>query len=125
MMKRIISALLVLVIFVALFATFTTVNAESEKKIIANTNPVITASIGESVDLGEYLVNFDESGSAVKADWYGANGESVNSLEATEKGVTKLTAKNADKEMTVYFVCKEANETEYVLFEVDFSNIQA
>ena len=121
-MKRALSVLLVLTMFLAVFSSFGTAIAEDEKIVITDTNPVITADVGEEVDLSGYLVRFEASGEAVAAEWYSADGDSsVSSIKSDKKGVERYIAKSGDKEMTVYFVCKEAEETEYVLYEADFS----
>lgn len=121
-MKRALSVFLVLTVFLAVFSSFGTVIAEDEKTVITYTNPVITADVGETVDLSDFVVQFEESGDAAAAEWYSASDNSaVSVINGTEKGVERYIAKNGGKEMTVYFVCKEADETEYVLYEADFS----
>lgn len=121
-MKRTLSILLVLMMLSALFASYGTVNAADEKTVITYTNPVITADVGVTVDFDSYLVRFDGESEAETAKWYStADGTELSGVQATEKVVERYIAKSGDKEMTVYFVSKEKDETEYVLFEDDFS----
>ncbi len=121
-MKRALSIAIALIMLSTLFAAFTGVNAADEKIVITFTNPVITADVGETVSFDNYLVKFEGASEATAAEWYSADdGAKATDAKATEKGVARYTAKSGDKEMTIYFVAKEKNETEHVLFEADFS----
>ncbi len=120
-MKRIISAFLAILMLCAFASAFASVGAE-EYKIVNYTNPVITANVGETVDLSEYRVQFEAGGGAVNVTWQTAPDQSeITELSASEKGVTTCYATNGDKGMTVFFVTKEKDENEFVLFEADFS----
>ncbi len=121
-MKRTLSIILALMLISAIFAAYGTVNAADEKTVITFTNPVITANVGETVDFGNYLVKFEGDSEASEVEWYStADGAKLTGVQATEKGTERYTAKSGDKEMTVYLVSKEKEETEYIIFEADFS----
>ena len=96
----------------------------SAKTEIKNVSPAITADVGEKIDLTAYSVVFDESIKAVSnVVWKDESGATVTEVTPDKKGVIKLTAINAEKnwEKTIYVVAKEKDETEYVLYEADFS----
>ena len=121
-MKRTLSLILALMMLMTLYSPCVMVHAESETIDVTYTNPVITADVGETVDLGSYLVQFTSEGTPEAATWSAADGTQVTSLKATEKGVVPYIAKNSNgDEKTVYFVTKNPEDTEYVLFEDDYS----
>lgn len=121
MKKRIISVLLSVVMLATLLSSLmaTEVMAATE---ITNTNPAITAIVGEKVDLTAYSVEFDGDNKATAGiAWKDASGKSVTEITPDAKGVTKLTASANGKSKTIYLVAKEKDDAEYVLFEADFS----
>ena len=105
-----------------LFSAFgASVSGADEKIVITNTNPVITANVGDKVDLAKYQVCFEVGAEAASAEFYNESGEPVTEISSDTKGVFNYVAKNGDKEMNIYFVTKEESDTEYILFEADFS----
>ncbi|MBR6562744.1 MAG: hypothetical protein IKK70_02270 [Clostridia bacterium] len=121
-MKKITSTLLtILVLCTTLSAFGMSALGADDKQIITFTNPVITADVGEAVALSDYLVQFESGADAEEVEWLDADGASVTEAKSDIKGVTRYTAKSGDKEANVYFVTKEKDETEHILFEVDFS----
>lgn len=120
-MKRTVSIFLALLLIATLFASFGTVSAAASKKI-TSTNPVITANVGEKITLSDYSVVFDgESGADSLIKWTREDGTLIREITPDKKGVTKLIVSSRTKTTNVYVVAKEKNETEYVLFEDDFS----
>ena len=120
-MKRTVSIFLALLLIATVFASFGTVSAAASKKI-SNTNPAITADVGETINLSGYSVVFDgETDATDGLKWTDENGKSITDITPDKKGVTKLIAESGSKKMNVYVVAKEAKETEYVLFEDDYS----
>ena len=119
-MKRFFSVLLASLMIVTLCSALLTANAAGEKTIITHTNPVITANVGDTVDFSNYLVRFSTQGAAVEVEWY-KDGVKCTSAKPTEKGVTAYSVKKGSDTLNVYVVAKEKSETEYVLFEADFS----
>lgn len=124
-MKRTVSIILSLLLVATLFASFGTVSAAAGKKI-TNTNPAITANVGDKIDLSDYSVVFNgETAATEDVKWAKENGSAVTEFTPDKKGVTKLVASSGSKKMNVYVVAKEANETEYVLFEDDYSKYES
>ncbi|MBQ9848984.1 MAG: discoidin domain-containing protein [Clostridia bacterium] len=122
MKKRLISVALVLAMISTLFTAFA-VSEVAAATVISNTSPAITANVGDTVDLSSYSVVFDgDTAATAGVSWKNSTGASISSVTVMAKGVTKLTATSGSKSKTVYLVAKEASETEYVLFEADFSN---
>lgn len=120
-MKRTLSVLLSVLMLSTLLCSLmaTEVMAATE---ITNTNPAITAIVGEKVDLTAYSVEFDGDDKATSGiAWKDASGKSVTEITPDAKGVTKLTASANGKSKTIYLVAKEKDDAEYVLFEADFS----
>lgn len=92
---------------------------------VTYTSPAIPADVGETVDLTKYRVATSASAYMEASDitWSSdalivENGKVI----APAKGVYALTAKTASNTRTVYLVVKEPSETEYVLYETDFSD---
>ena len=121
-MKKITSLFLSLLMIFTLFAALgVSVAGADDKIVITHTNPVITANVGDKVDLSKYQVSFDASGSAEDVEFYSADGSPVTEISSDAKGVVSYVAKSGDKEMKVYFVTKEESEKEFIIFEADFS----
>jgi glycerophosphoryl diester phosphodiesterase len=122
-MKRTVSIFLAMLLIATLFASFGTVSAVAAKsKKITSTNPVITANVGEKISLYDYSVVFDGDSDAVsEIKWAKEDGAWITEITPDKKGVTKLIVSSRTKTTNVYVVAKEKNETEYVLFEDDFS----
>lgn len=126
-MKRFVSVILALMLASTMLLTVGTAGAEEDKTIITATNPVITADVEQTVELSDYLVRFSREGKAETVEWFDSNGIDVTEIKASEKGVIKLVARAGTQEANVYFVAKEKDETEHILFEADYSkytNIQ-
>ena len=120
-MKRTVSVILALLLIATVFASFGTVSAAATKKI-TNSNPAITANVGQKITLSDYSVVFDgDKDATYDIAWTTEKGASVSEITPDKKGVTKLVATSGSKKANIYVVAKEANETEYVLFEDDYS----
>ena len=79
-------------------------------------SPAIPADAGEEIDLSAYTYNG-------KSDilWKDENGNVIEKYTPAEKGVYSLTAEIGGTSYKVYVVAKNESDTEYVLFETDFS----
>ena len=120
-MKRLLSLLLSAIMVFSLFS-FLSITRAAAITEISNSSPAITADVGETIALSGYSVVFDGDTSATTdITWKNASNATITSFKPTEKGVTKLTATKGSKSKTIYVVAKEADETEYVLYEADFS----
>ncbi len=84
--------------------------------------PAICVDVGDVINLDKCGVQFSADSSTVYSgiSWT-LNGSSVSSYEPTVKGVYTLVAKSGNKSMNVYVIAKNATDTEYVLYENDFS----
>ena len=118
---RIFAAVLTLAILATMF-TAIPAQATSVPEVVTITasNPVIVADTGEAVDLSLYAVEF--GGVSVSAiDW--SDGEkTITSFTPEKKGVTKLIASAKGENKDIFVVAKDPAETEYVLYENDFSS---
>jgi hypothetical protein len=86
-------------------------------------SPAICTDAGKAVDLTKVSVQFEAGASIIApADivWKDGN-NTVTAYTPAEKGVYPLTATANGKSKTVYVVAKNANESEYVLYEDDYS----
>ncbi len=125
--QRILSALLTAALLLGAAAALPlTGAAASTVTTITDTNPVITAEVGDTVVLSLYQVEAD-NGSILSADniTWTLDGETVSSVHVTEKGVQALTAKAGNVTETVYLVSKNPDEEEYVLYENEFDGTLA
>ena len=120
-MKRLLSLLLSAIMVFSLFS-FLSITGAAAITEISNSSPAITADVGETIDLSGYSVVFDGDSSATSnLTWTNEAGNTITKITPASKGVTPITAKSGSKTKTIYVVAKEANETEYVLYEADFS----
>ena len=102
------------------------VDAVFSRKTVYYAAPAIFADRGEQIDLSCYDVMFDAA-SVTPAElivWSSSALEiSENTVTPAAKGVYALTATAGEQSKTVYVVAKEPTETEYVLYEVDYSKV--
>ncbi len=121
-MKKLISLALVILMFVPMLVSALPVSAADAIEI-GYSSPAICTDAGKTVDLTKVGVQFTYGGEVTPASaivWKdGSN--TVTSYTPAEKGVYPLTATANGKSKTVYVVAKNANETEYVLYEDDYS----
>ena len=121
-MKRILaSVLFVLMLCPLLFSAMPAVAVEETK--IGYSSPAICTDVGKMVDLRWISVQFEDQQACVAAAdivWT-LNGQTVKSVTPTEKGVTTITATAKGKSKTIYVVAKNEGESEYVLYEDDYS----
>ena len=108
-MRRVLSALLTAAMLFSAAATlpFTGAAAEGDPIVISKTNPVITADVGEEIDLSRYDVTAD-NGTVLKAkdlSWT-LDGKAVETVKAGKKGVLTLTAAAGSVTERVYLVAK-------------------
>lgn len=93
--------------------------------IIYYTTPALPANEGEVVDLSLYDVqlSLDATTDSTRITWSSSDltvtGKKVT---APSKGVYELKATSGSVSKTIYLIVKAENETEYVLYENDFSS---
>lgn len=121
-MKRIFAVILcVLMLCPLLFSAMPAVAVEETK--IGYSSPAIGTDVGKTVDLRWISVQFEDQKDCVPSSdivWT-LNGQTVKSVTPTEKGVTTITATAKGKSKTIYVVAKNEGESEYVLYEDDYS----
>ncbi len=113
-MKKFICAAAALLMVLSAFSVFPAFAAEIID--IKSDSPAIPADVGVEIDLANY--SFEGNSHIV---WTDGTGAVISKFTPTEKGVTALTAELGGTSKTVYVVAKNADETEHVLFETDFS----
>ncbi len=118
--KRILSALLTLLMLTTVLTCLPLSGAAEATVQITATNPLLTANVGDTVSLSGVKVD----GLSGTITWT-QGGKPVTSCTPDQKGVTVLTASDGTNSRNVYLVAKETSETEYVLYENDFSGTLA
>jgi len=116
MAKRILSALLTLLMLASVFVSVPFTSAAEAPVVITDTNPAIPADVGQKIDLSGYTVQ----GMSSTLTW-SLEGETVKTFTPDKKGVTALTVSDGEATKNIYVVAKNADEEEYVLYENDFS----
>ncbi len=97
--------------------------AAAEEIKVGYSSPAICTDAGAALDLTKYAVQFENEKNCIPAAqivWKDGD-KTVTSYTPAEKGVYPLTATANGKSKTVYVVAKNASETEYVLYEDDYS----
>ncbi len=94
--------------------------------IIYYTTPALPANAGETVDLSLYDVQLelDVTTDSTKITWSSSDLTIKNKkvTAPSSKGVYTLKAASGGISKTIYLIVKEKNETEYVLYQNDFSS---
>ncbi len=126
LMRSVSVALTLMMIVLASLTTIVTLSAASSTTpTIAFTNPAIPANAGETVDLSKYAAEL-KAGTVAAADkitWSSSDLTiSGGKVTPSAKGVYKLSATDGTNTKTIYLVVKNASDSEYVLYENDFSN---
>ncbi len=121
-MKRIFATVLTVIMLLPLLFSALPISA-AEETAVGYSSPAICTDAGTAVDLSKIGVQF-EYGKAItpaaQITWKDGD-KTVTSYTPAEKGVYALTATASGKTKTVYIVAKNADETEYVLYEDDYS----
>ena len=121
--RKLISLALVILMLVPMLLSTMPISAADELTYVGFSSPAICTDAGKTIDLTKVSVQFSygetpaDPASTVWKD--GTN--TVTSYTPAAKGVYQLTATAGGKTKTVFVVAKNANETEYVLYENDFS----
>lgn len=129
-MKRLLSAVISVIMLITMLSVFciNTYAADTTEKTVYFSTPAIFADALETVKLTDYSVMFDASNltDAENVKW---SSDSItitnNTVTPDMKGVYTLTATSGKFTKTVYLVVKEKSETEYVLYEMDFSSVES
>ncbi len=121
--KRILSALLTLMMLASVFLSVPIVTSAANMtfSLKLDDEPAIPVDVGQTIDLNHCSVQYPIGTISGETIIWEANGEVITSFTPQEKGVTKLTAKHADRVKDIYIVAKNEDETDYVLYENDFS----
>ena len=121
-MKRIFALALCILMLLPLIL-IAPISAADDTIYVGYSSPAICTDAGKKVDLTKVSVQFayGETPAAPSATVWKDGTSTVTSYTPAEKGVFELTATANGKTRKVYVVAKNANETEYVLYENDFS----
>ena len=121
-MKRISAFILCVLMLIPLLLSAVPVSAAEEIKV-GYSSPAICTDAGKKVDLTKVSVQFayGETPADPAATVWKDGSNTITSYTPAEKGVYPLTATANGKSKTVFVVAKNANESEYVLYEDDFS----
>jgi len=121
-MKRLLAMTLCILMLIPLILTVP-VSAADELIYVGYSSPAICTDAGTTVDLTKVSVQFEHGANpAAPADivWKdGAN--TITSYTPAARGVYELTATAGSLTKSVFVVAKNQSETEYVLYEDDFS----
>ncbi len=128
-LRRALSALItVIMIAVPVISLLPLTATAAESNVVTFESPAITANANSTVDLSKYSVEFkkDTATAGASITWSSTQ-LTVSGKKVTPKtkGVYTLTAKNGSNTKTVYLVVKNSSETEYVLYENNFSSAAA
>lgn len=121
-MKRIFATVLCVLMLLPMLLSAVPASAAGEIEV-GFSSPAICTDAGKTVDLTKVSVQFEAGASLIApADivWKDGN-NTITTYTPAEKGVYPLTATANGKSKTVYVVAKNANESEYVLYEDDYS----
>ena len=119
-MKRVLAFVLCALMLIALLTAIPLTEALAEEaKVITNASPAVTGDAGKDIDLTAYSVELSD-GTVLESPVWTLDGKTVTSVKFDTKGVYSLTAEKDGKSRTVYAVIKNADETEYVLYENNF-----
>ncbi|MBO5701434.1 MAG: hypothetical protein J6S71_03240 [Clostridia bacterium] len=121
-MKRIFALTLCVLMLLPLVLT-APVSAADELIYVGYSSPAICTDAGKTVDLTKVSVQFEEGvNPAAPADTVWKDGDNtITSYTPAAKGVYQLKATAGGKTKTVFVVAKNPGETEYVLYENDYS----
>ena len=101
------------------------VAAAEELTTISHTSPAIRADVGQTIDLSKYRLQVAAT-TIIEPDKLTWSSTEIalngNRVTPSAKGVYVLSVTNGSITRKVYLVVKEKNETEYVLYENDFSD---
>ncbi len=118
-MKKIIVWILLLSLVLSLVVGTVTTATAAEDKVISAAAPAVTADAGQTLELAGYTVMLDDGRKMIEPSW-SYEGQTVTSVTFDKKGVYQLTATEGTDSRRVYAVVKNADETEYVLYENNF-----
>lgn len=121
-MKRIFAVALAVLMLIPMILSAVPASA-AEEIAVGYSSPAICTDAGKAVDLSKVKVQFESGADCVPAaqlTWKDGD-KAITSYTPAEKGVYPLTVSGGGKTRTVYVVAKNANESEYVLYEDDYS----
>lgn len=121
-MKRVFATVLCVLMLLPMLLSAMPASAAGEIEV-GFSSPAICTDAGKAVDLTKVSVQFEAGASIIApADivWKDGN-NTVTAYTPSEKGVYPLTATANGKSKTVYVVAKNEGESEYVLYEDDYS----
>lgn len=94
-------------------------------KVVQLSSPAIKANVGEAVDLSSYTIQFSEEKMLKGSDvTFTSSVLTIADKKVTpdKKGVFAINAVSGELSTKIYLVVKNANETEYVLYEENYDS---
>ena len=121
--RRYTAFLFTVIIILASLSCFPSAVA-AETITIKNIEPAILASVGDTLTLGNYKVEFSDGTVSDGIKWE-HNGSEITSFNVTEAKVYPLVASSGGKTQNIYIVAKKSSDSEYVLYSNDFASENA
>ncbi len=97
----------------------------ADAKVVQLASPAIKANVGEAVDLSSYTIQFSEEKMFKGSDvTFTSSALTITDKKVTpdKKGVFAINAVSGELSTKIYLVVKNANETEYVLYEENYDS---
>lgn len=115
-MKKLLGVFLSLMMVLPLIAVMFVTTAAAVT-VVSGDTLVIKADLGDVITLADYTVD----GLSGDLTWTDSSGTAVTEYVPVVKGAAKFTASNGTGTATVYVLAKGKYESDYVIFETDFS----
>ena len=100
--------------------------ADNKENVVWHTTPAIPANVGDVIDLNKYNVQFALNSRIThntEITWTSSSFQIVDGkVTVSVAGVHELTAKVGNTTKKVYIIAKNASDSEYVLYNNDFSS---
>ncbi len=125
MTLRYLSAVLAVLMLSAVFVGGFSFSASAvDGGTVSFTSPAIPCDTGEEIDLSKWSVQLTATGTAKTGLTWSSDALTIsgNKAKVTAVGVYPLKASDGSTEKTIYLVAKAPADTEYVLYNADFSN---
>ncbi|MBR5011616.1 MAG: hypothetical protein IKY12_03580, partial [Clostridia bacterium] len=126
---RVLSVIVTVVMLIGLMPGFAIASdSQINTETVSYRTPAIFADAGDTIFLSEYNVMFSETTTVAAKDitWISGTATVTNgTVYVANKGVYTLTATSGDLTKTIYIIAKEKSETEYVLYEMDYSDLSS
>ncbi len=126
-LRYICAALALLMLSAVLVSGFSFTSSAAQNNTVSFTSPAIPCDVGQEIDLSKWSVQLTATGDPKSGLTWSSDKLTVSSgkVKATAAGVYPLKAGDGSNEKTVYLVAKNPADTEYVLYNADFSSFDS